>query len=70
MGDFLDIFKNIKHRKPSGIFCPRCASPKIHSLSSFDLWLTPQSYVCDECGYKGLLVMELDKNTDEKEEET
>jgi len=35
--------------------------------SSFDLWLTPQKYVCTECGYIGPIILELEK---EKEEES
>jgi predicted RNA-binding Zn-ribbon protein involved in translation (DUF1610 family) len=66
-----EVFKNTKRRKPSQIFCPRCASPKIHLSSGLDLWLTPKSYVCDDCGYAGLIVMELEEEsqvqTDKKE---
>jgi hypothetical protein len=57
---FRDIFKNTKHRKPTQIFCPRCCSPKIQLNSSLDVWLTPKSYYCPECGYHGILVMELE----------
>ena len=64
-----DVFKSVKHRKPSKIFCPRCASPKIHLFSGLDLWLTPQSYVCDDCGYRGLIVMELEEEKQVNKEE-
>jgi predicted RNA-binding Zn-ribbon protein involved in translation (DUF1610 family) len=64
---FREIFKTVKHRKPAQIYCPKCASPKIHLSSSLDLWLTPQSYVCEECGYSGLIVMELEKEENSKE---
>jgi len=66
---FREVFKTVKHRKPVQIFCPRCASPKIHLSSSLDLWLTPKSYLCDECGYVGVIVMELDKEKEESSEE-
>ncbi|MCL2134713.1 MAG: hypothetical protein FWH37_04050 [Candidatus Bathyarchaeota archaeon] len=56
-----ETLKNIKHRKPSIIFCPRCASPKIKLSSGLDIWLTPQSYICDDCGYHGIIVMELEE---------
>jgi len=65
IGNLRDIFKTLKHKKPTQIFCPKCASPKLSLSSSFDYWLTPQKYVCSECGYSGTVVMEL-----EKEEET
>lgn len=63
--DFREAFKNVKHRKPSQIFCPRCTSPKIHLSSSLDLWLTPQSYICEECGYTGLIVMEIEEEKED-----
>jgi predicted RNA-binding Zn-ribbon protein involved in translation (DUF1610 family) len=56
-----EVFKTLKRRKPSKIYCPRCGSPKIHLSSSLDYWLTPKKYVCDDCGYVGLIVMELEK---------
>jgi predicted RNA-binding Zn-ribbon protein involved in translation (DUF1610 family) len=59
------VFSALKHRKPSPIFCPRCASPKINLSSSFDAWLTPKRYLCQNCGYLGPIVMELEK--EEKE---
>jgi len=59
--DLREVFKTLKRRKPSKIYCPRCGSPRIHLSSSLDYWLTPKKYVCDECGYKGQIVMELEK---------
>jgi predicted RNA-binding Zn-ribbon protein involved in translation (DUF1610 family) len=69
MDDLREVFKNVRHRKSSQIFCPRCASPKIHLSSSLDLWLTPRSYICDDCGYKGLIVMELEEEKQANKEE-
>jgi len=56
-----EVFKALKRRKPSKIYCPKCGSPKIHLSSSLDYWLTPKKYVCENCGYVGLIVMELEK---------
>lgn len=61
-----EVFKKMKHRRPSGIFCPKCASPKIRLSSSLDAWLTPRKYVCENCGYFGTVVMELEKIEEEK----
>jgi len=66
---FREVFKNTKRRKPSQIFCPRCASSKIHLSTGLDLWLTPKSYVCDDCGYNGLIVMELEEDPVQTDEE-
>jgi len=60
--DCREVFKNVKRRRPSQIFCPRCAGPNIHLSTGLDLWLTPKSYVCDDCGYTGLIVMELEES--------
>jgi len=71
LGGIREIFKSAKHRKPSKIFCPRCCSPKIQLNSSLDLWLTPKNYYCEDCGYHGIIVMELEpeaENSKEKEE--
>jgi predicted RNA-binding Zn-ribbon protein involved in translation (DUF1610 family) len=60
LGGFRDIFSNTKRRKPTQLFCPRCASEKIQLSSSLDVWLTPKQYYCPSCGYHGILVMELE----------
>ena len=62
-----DVFKHVKHRKPTQIYCPRCASPKIQLSSSLAVWLTPKQYYCENCGYLGIIVMELEP--DEKEDD-
>jgi predicted RNA-binding Zn-ribbon protein involved in translation (DUF1610 family) len=59
--DIKEAFKTLKHRKPTKIYCPRCGSPKIHLSSSLDYWLTPKKYVCENCGYIGPIIMELEK---------
>lgn len=33
----------------------------MHLSSSLDYWLTPKKYVCENCGYVGPIVMELEK---------
>jgi C4-type Zn-finger protein len=62
-----DVFKNVKHRKPTQIYCPRCASPKIALSDSLAVWLTPKQYYCEECGYLGIIVMELEKEEPKEE---
>jgi predicted RNA-binding Zn-ribbon protein involved in translation (DUF1610 family) len=63
--DVVKVFKTLKHREPSKIYCPKCGSPGIRLSSSLDYWLTPRKYVCRDCGYKGPIVMELEKDEDE-----
>lgn len=40
--------------------CPVCHSPKIKLSSIFDGWLTPEVYICMDCGYKGPIVLEIE----------
>ncbi len=68
LGNFRDVFKTLKHKKPSAIFCPKCCNPDIKLSSSLDNWLTPQRYICEKCGYVGSLVMELEVDNEEKTE--
>jgi hypothetical protein len=30
-----------------------------------DIWLTPKQYLCQSCGYVGIVVMELEKEKEE-----
>lgn len=46
--------------------CPRCESSKLRFSSSFDAYprmygLTPGQYVCEDCGYKGPIALELEE---------
>jgi len=61
-----DVLKSMKRKSPTMKLCPRCGSPKLRLSSSFDVWLTPEQYICENCGYKGPIVMELE----EKKENT
>jgi predicted RNA-binding Zn-ribbon protein involved in translation (DUF1610 family) len=64
--NFNEMFRNLKHRRPTMIFCPKCCSPDIKKSSSLDSWLIPAKYICEKCGYLGPIIMELEK----KEEDT
>jgi hypothetical protein len=66
IGNFRDVLKTLKHQRPTQIFCPRCGSPKLSLSSSLDYWLTPQKYLCGECGYLGTVFMVLEKEEEEK----
>jgi ribosomal protein S27AE len=48
--------------------CPRCGSVNIRLLSKLDVWLTPRRYVCNDCGYVGPVILELEKLKDEDPE--
>ena len=73
LDDIREVFKHAKHRTfPTQIYCPRCCSPKIKLASSLAIWLTPKEYYCEECGYIGIVVLELEKvdETEKEKEET
>jgi predicted RNA-binding Zn-ribbon protein involved in translation (DUF1610 family) len=59
--DLGDLLKTMKRRKFSRLYCPRCGSSKIRISTDFDRFVAPRKYVCAECGYKGPIVMELEK---------
>jgi predicted RNA-binding Zn-ribbon protein involved in translation (DUF1610 family) len=40
--------------------CPRCGSKNIKLSSTFDGWITPEVYLCMECGYRGTIILELE----------
>lgn len=55
-----DVLRKLKHRKVTPKFCPKCGSSNIKLSSKLDVWLTPEQYVCTDCGYRGPVIMELD----------
>jgi len=71
--DFREVLKGLKHKKISEEtinVCPKCGSKKISLSSGLGTYprlygITPEEYVCAECGYNGPLVLELTK-TEEK----
>lgn len=62
MGDFFDTVKNLKHAGPSPRICPACGGMKIKHQGSLSGWLLPPVYACEECGYVGQLILELDES--------
>ena len=59
--DLREILKGMKRRNQTIKLCPKCGSPKLKLSSSFDIWLTPEQYVCRNCGYKGPIILEVEK---------
>ncbi|MEM2102434.1 MAG: hypothetical protein QXM22_02835 [Candidatus Bathyarchaeia archaeon] len=66
--DLREVVRNLKHRKASAKYCPRCGSPRLKLSSGFDFWLTPSKYVCLDCGYRGPIAMEKTEASAEKED--
>ncbi|MGQ9679398.1 MAG: hypothetical protein ACUVV4_01310 [Candidatus Bathyarchaeia archaeon] len=57
---FKETLKEIRHEKTKPKFCPVCNSHKLDVLLT--IGITPSIYVCRECGYKGVLVVELEES--------
>ncbi len=68
MNHFFETVKNLKHSGPSPHACPACGSMKIKQQGSLSGWLLPAVYACEECGYVGRLVLELEKEPEEPNE--
>jgi len=56
-----EVVGNLKHDRPTPKLCPRCGNPRLRLSSRFDIWLFPEQYVCEQCGYKGPITLELEK---------
>jgi len=65
--NFREVVKNLRHGRPLPKLCPRCGSPRLRLSSRFDVWLFPEQYVCADCGYKGPIVMELEREETRQE---
>lgn len=63
LDEIIDILKKSKHSTPRPVFCPNCLSPKIKLKESFGI--LPQIYHCEECGYEGSLILELEPEEEE-----
>ena len=63
-----ETLRDLRYRKPQPKFCPMCKSHDIFPFSI--LGILPTTYVCRECGYKGILTVELEpeqRKTDEQD---
>lgn len=64
-----EVLKGLKRKKlgkTTSKLCPRCGSSKIRFSSSFYAYpkmygITPSQYVCENCGYRGPIAMELEE---------
>lgn len=68
--NLFDVFKSMKRRSPALKLCPSCGSPRLRLSSRFDVWLTPEQYICENCGYKGPIVMELEEEKEKTNQVT
>lgn len=57
----------VKRRSRVLMICPVCGKSGIRPGASLGYGVFPVTYVCDECGYRGNLVVEVEED-EEKEE--
>ncbi|MEM4245762.1 MAG: hypothetical protein QW390_00530, partial [Candidatus Bathyarchaeia archaeon] len=56
----ITTLKELKRGKRSPLLCPRCRKPALRLLHKFDGWMIPAQYLCGECGYVGILPLEVE----------
>jgi len=67
---FLEAVRGLKHTDHIAFACPSCGSLKIRPAGSLSGWMTPAVYACEECGYVGGLILEIDpEDRDESEKQ-
>ncbi|PCN50806.1 hypothetical protein B6U99_02580 [Candidatus Geothermarchaeota archaeon ex4572_27] len=52
-------------KRPVVRLCPVCHSRNIERASALSGWLTPDEYICLDCGYRGPVVLEVELVEDE-----
>jgi predicted RNA-binding Zn-ribbon protein involved in translation (DUF1610 family) len=67
MSGFFETVKNLKHSGPAPKVCPSCGSMRIKQRGTLSGWLLPPMYACEDCGYMGRLVLELEESSNESE---
>ena len=60
MNRFIEVLKALKRGGEPSIACPRCGSLNMSKSSGMDGWMLPALYLCNECGYAGRVVLEID----------
>ncbi|MFH2111966.1 MAG: hypothetical protein ABIJ47_11990 [Candidatus Bathyarchaeota archaeon] len=59
----MDTLKSTKYRAPNPVFCPNCRSHRVKLKESYGI--LPHTYRCEDCGYEGPLVLELEPEEEE-----
>ena len=65
---YFDIMLEAKNAGKGVARCPICGSTNIH-LSTLSGWLTPQLYVCEDCGYIGRFILIVEESEKKNEDE-
>ena len=57
---FIETVKGLKYTGHTAYACPTCGSLKIRPAGSLSGWMTPAFYSCQECGYLGRVILEIE----------
>ena len=57
---FKEFLKALRKGKRGLLVCPVCGSKNI-KIMPYTGWLLPSTYMCEDCGYIGYLVLEVDE---------
>lgn len=63
MNRFIEVVRALKRRTDSVVACPVCGSLRVGRSTGMDGWMLPPLYLCNECGYAGRLVVEIDRES-------
>ena len=58
----METVRSLRHTSHAALACPKCGSLKVKQSGSLSGWFTPAMYACEECGYAGTLVVELEED--------
>lgn len=57
----LKALRRVRYRRASSKICPRCGKSNIRPEGSLGFGFLPIIYVCEDCGYRGHLIIEVDE---------
>jgi hypothetical protein len=60
--ELMRVLGELRYRGPSPKLCPICGSPRIKQAL---IGIIPPIYVCDSCGYRGSLALEVQEEEGE-----
>jgi predicted RNA-binding Zn-ribbon protein involved in translation (DUF1610 family) len=61
MNRFVETVKSLKRTPGTRQVCPSCGSLRIRVHDSLGGWLLPPTYSCEECGYVGKVILEVEE---------
>lgn len=57
----IELLRQMRHKPRSIKVCPRCGNNNIRPERSLGFGFLPVTYLCDDCSYRGHLIIETDK---------